>query len=423
MHRFLDSYIGDYHLTDFLGAGGMGEVYLAVHRKIDRVVAIKVLTGFDSRSQHSQRFVNEARIQAGLLHPNIATLYDFIEVDGRPCIIMEYVDGQTLYEYITACGALSPTEAVHIFHAVAQAIAYIHQKGILHRDIKSNNIKINSSGQVKLLDFGIAKDTITPKLTLDGHYVGSLYYLSPEQLMGKKVDKQSDIWSLGILLYEMVTGRLPFESRSLNELYEKIKNADHISMSRVYPGIPRNIQEIIARCLKQNPAHRFSCAEDLIKALENTSHEMPTKRSGESHKGRVTFRFPVFSHLTGTGLIMATGLILIIVIFAGLLLLNRGMDNDTPVSSTPAQTYQSGSSIPETVDNHLTKVKVDTYDGRADVYLKNQYIGQTPYVHYYPAGSKVEIRLKREGYQEKVVQFEVGEIDSQYSYSLNKKAH
>ena len=423
MQRFLDSYIGDYHLTDFLGAGGMGEVYLAVHRKIDRVVAVKILTGFDPHSQLGLRFVNEARIQASLLHPNIATLYDFIEVEGRPCIIMEYVDGRTLYEHITACGALAPNEALRIFHLVAQAIAYIHQKGILHRDIKSNNIKISSSGQVKLLDFGIAKDTTTPKLTLDGHYVGSLHYLSPEQLMGKKVDKQSDIWSLGILLYEMVTGRLPFESRSLNELYEKIKNADHVSVSAVYPGVPETIQDIIARCLKQKPAQRFSCAEELIRAVEKASHEADIKGPGKPAKGWATIRVPLFSNLTGKGLMAATGLILAIVIFVGLFLLNRGMDNDTPVLSTPVPTYQSRPSSPEPVDHHLTRVKIDTYGGRADVFLKDRYIGKTPYINDYAAGSKVEIRLKREGYQDKVVQFEVGEIDSQYSYSLNKRSH
>lgn len=118
MRSLLHSYIGDYYLTDFLGAGGMGEVYRAVHEKIDRVAAIKILTGFDSDAKCSQRFINEARIQAGLHHPNIATLYDFVEFEGRPCIIMEYVDGQTLYDRIQSQGGLPLPEVKSIFRAV-----------------------------------------------------------------------------------------------------------------------------------------------------------------------------------------------------------------------------------------------------------------------------------------------------------------
>lgn len=411
MQNLLNSYIGDYHLTDFLGAGGMGEVYLAVHVKIDRVAAIKILTCFDPQSKYSQRFINEARIQAGLHHPNIATLYDFIEFEGRMCIIMEYVDGQTLYERINDRGPLPIKEALIIFQAIAQAIAYIHQKGILHRDIKSNNIKINSSGQVKLLDFGIAKDTITPQLTLDGHYVGSLYYLSPEQLMGKKVDRQSDIWSLGILLCEMITGKLPFESRSLNELYEKIKNADHVAVSGIHPDLPEKIRKIIGLCLKQKPAQRFSCAEDLIKEVRAVFNEPFAPEPGEPGKKKFsTTRRSFFLDFKGKGRLLTTGLIIAMILVTGVLFLTRGTKKDIPPPARPV----------EFSANDPIRVTVDTYDGRADVYEKDQYIGQTPYIQYYPVGSQIKICLKRKGYQDKVVQFEVGEINNQYSYSLNK---
>src|SRR5262252_8941654 len=139
----------------------MGEVYRAVHAKIGRVAAVKIMTraGRDPRSM--ERFLNEARIQANLQHPNIATLYDFCEVSGQPCIIMEFIDGQTLDDRIAAYGRLPASEALFILQAAAEALSYMHGHGIVHRDIKSNNIKITSSGVIKLLDFGIAKDNST----------------------------------------------------------------------------------------------------------------------------------------------------------------------------------------------------------------------------------------------------------------------
>lgn len=419
MQNLLHSYIGDYLLTDFLGAGGMGEVYLAVHRKIDRVAAIKVLTCFNTQAKDNQRFLNEARIQAGLHHPNIVTLYDFIEFEGRPCIIMEYVDGRTLYEHIQSRGPLPINEAVTLFLAIVQAIAYVHQRGILHRDIKSNNIKINSSGQVKLLDFGIAKDTVTPNLTLAGHYVGSLYYLSPEQLMGKKVDRQSDIWSLGILLCEMVTGRLPFESRSVNEFFMKIKDSDPMALSAIRPDLHKGIRKIISLCLKQDPSQRFSCAEDLIKEIRTVFKEPITPKSEKPGKGFFA-NYPVFFLNFKGKLLLTAGLVLAVVMVSGVVLLKKAMEKDVAPPAMVVEKHDTGLAPPESAANNLTRVTVDTFDGRAEVYEEDQHIGQTPYIKYYPAGSKIKIHLKRKGYQDKVVQFEVGEINSQYSYSLNK---
>lgn len=421
MQNLINSYLGDYLLTDFLGAGGMGEVYLGIHEKIERKVAIKILTCFEPGSNYNQRFLNEARIQAGLHHPNIATLYDFMEFQGRPCIIMEYVDGQTIYERIQACGRLPLKEAIRIFRDVAQAIAHIHQKGVLHRDIKSNNIKINSSGQVKLLDFGIAKDTVTPKLTLDGHYVGSLHYLSPEQLMGKPIGRQSDIWSLGILLYEMVSGKLPFESNSLNELYMSIKDAKHISVSTIHPDIPPQIQKTINRCLKRKPAQRFSCAEELINALDSVIREQMPPGTWKPEKGTFLLGLSALRlRLKDNRIWLAAGLIFTILLLIGAFL--RYSDNDRPGQEQAGPTRSPSTGLPPPVSSpiKLTRVKIDTIDGRADVYENNEYIGKTPYIKHAPTGSEIKIRLKRKGYQDKVIHFEVGEIDSQYSYSLNK---
>jgi eukaryotic-like serine/threonine-protein kinase len=257
--------IGEYRLTELLGVGGMGEVYRAVHVKIQRVVAIKLLKNVSGPL--IERSINEARIQAGLQHPNIATLYDFLEWEGQPCLILEYVDGQTLAEQLEQRGRLAPAEALTIFQAIVEAVAYLHRHGIIHRDIKANNIKLSSNGAVKLLDFGIAKDSTAPRLTMAGHVVGTLFCLAPEQLEGK-ADARSDVWALGILLYQMVTGRLPFEPPTLEKLYEQIKKGSYPAAACFNPAVPRELETLIAHCLKKRPAERPASAGELLQEVQ-----------------------------------------------------------------------------------------------------------------------------------------------------------
>jgi len=271
------SVIGDYRLLEFLGAGGMGEVYRAVHTKIGRSAAVKILTAAAPGSDFLQRFLNEARVHASLQHPNIATLYDFLEFNGRPCIIMEYVDGQTLVDRIRLQGPLHSAEAWPIFLAIVSAVAYVHDQGIIHRDLKTANIRINSQGVVKLLDFGIAKGMATPDLTQVGNVIGTLTYMPPEQLRGEPASTRSDVWALGIVLYEMLTGRVPFEARTAGELIEKIRTGNYARLATLRAGadpleVPllHRADQVVARCLRRSPMDRYPNARAVLDEIPAT---------------------------------------------------------------------------------------------------------------------------------------------------------
>ena len=261
--------IGKYLVQAFLGQGGMGAVYRGYDESLDRWVAIKELKtdGMD-RAKDIQRFCNEARIQATLHHPNIATLYEFFEEAGQPYIVMEYVDGHTLLERLKGGGRLAVGEILQIFHAVVLAINHLHNHDITHRDIKLNNIKLNSGGQVKLLDFGIARQRSGQRLTTTGKVSGTLDRLSPEQLQSGASDNRTDIWQLGVILYEMATGAPPFEAATTDELFVKIMRSPHLPPSVLNPAVPRQVEEVISCCLKKDPAQRYQSSQHLLNDVE-----------------------------------------------------------------------------------------------------------------------------------------------------------
>ncbi len=261
--RWLNKEIESYRLVEFLGAGGMGSVYRGVHKNLDRMVAVKIL----HEPGLLARFQNEARIQAGLQHQHIATLYEFLEFEGKACIVMEFVPGKGLDELIHAQGRLPYAEALRIYQSVVGAMAHVHNRGIIHRDIKPSNIRVQEDGTVKLLDFGIAKGSNTPKLTQTGGVVGTLQYLAPEQIKGH-TDARSDVWSLGVLFYEMVTGRAPFMAENMMDLFGKISQAVFVPPSILNPGLPSSLEAVISRCLKRNPNDRYPSAVALHTALK-----------------------------------------------------------------------------------------------------------------------------------------------------------
>jgi serine/threonine protein kinase len=429
--------IGEYRIVDFIGVGGMGEVYRAIHSKIGRVAAVKVLTQTTQTSDFVERFFNEARIQASLQHPNVATLYDFMEVGGQPCIIMEYVDGQTISErvaaYRAAYGAALPlSETVYIFERVVEAIEYIHRHGIIHRDIKSNNVKVSSLGQVKLLDFGIAKGQASPGLTQVGSVIGTLQYLAPELIRGGAADERGDIWALGVMLYEMVTGRMPFEAQTIGDLSDKIGRADYTPPSQYVSGLPRPVSDVIARCLRRNPAERYN-ATDLLRAvkqlesavskpgLSSTVSDVATEYV-EAKAGGSSKSMPLLVGAAAAVVVLALVGVVALYAFGGSSADTANANGGTANANGEAALKKGLKSTPPPGargDASAREVEIKIYDGQADVYRGGEKLGHTPYTYKGQLGDHVLLTLKREGYRDEPVDFVVGERKA-YMYDMKK---
>lgn len=413
--------IGEYRIESFLGAGGMGEVYCAVHSKIGRLAAVKVLTTTTQGGDFVERFFNEARIQASLQHPNIATLYDFCEVAGQPCIIMEYVDGQTVAERIAAHGGpLPPAETARVFEKVVEAIEHIHRHGIIHRDIKSNNIKVGSTGQVKLLDFGIAKGQTSPGLTQVGSVIGTIQYLAPELICGGAADRRVDIWALGVLLYEMVTGRVPFDADSLGELCDQIKRARYLPPAQLNPSVRPEVARVIARCLKDDPAERYQSAEHLlndVRRLTAAAVSRPDDAAGEAD----SVRAPEKSGAAKAVPLIAAAAVVVVLGIVGLvaLLVLTASPADTPQPSTAKAAVPAGAGRAASVDAEERAVELQVSDGRAEVYRDGKLLGMTPYNLKARVGERVRLTLRRQGYADEPIDFTVSEKKA-YMFTMSK---
>ncbi len=417
----LDSYIGDYRIIDFLGAGGMGSVYQAVHSKIGRVVAIKLLSQSVSDQSFIERFINEARIQASLNHPNVATLYDFLEFQGQPCIIMEYIEGKTLSDHISASGALSSSEAVAILKSIVEAIHYVHGLGIIHRDIKSNNVKITSGGHVKLLDFGIAKSGSSPDLTVTGGVIGTLQYLSPEQFKGGRANVQTDIWALGVLFYEMVTGYMPFEATTIGELYEKLNKAAFTPPSALNASVPRELENIIHRCLKKNPSDRYQSAQELLQDIDRCAS--PTYAPPRQQTNHFT---AFISKVISSPVLNSKTKSVAIPRIATLPKVNR-YGFALPVVAVTLliifglYSFLGSSSELDPNDPQMRRYTVDVSGGRADVYKDGEKIGSTPYKFKARLGDQIEMNLRREGFEDYPIRMTVSEHKYNYLYTMQEK--
>ncbi|WBX79614.1 Stk1 family PASTA domain-containing Ser/Thr kinase [Virgibacillus salarius] len=262
-----------YQIKDTIGGGGMANVYLARDIILERDVAIKALRlEYANDEEFIARFDREAHAAASLSHPNIVNIYDVGEEDKLLYMVMEYVDGMTLKEYIQRNGPLDVQEALDIMKQISAAIAHAHANDIVHRDIKPQNILIDTYGQAKVTDFGIAIALSATALTQTNSILGSVHYLSPEQARGGMATKKSDIYSIGIVLYELLTGRLPFSGQSAVSIALKHLQNDTPSVRKYNQDVPQSVENIVLKATAKDPFHRYETIYDLEDALEMALH-------------------------------------------------------------------------------------------------------------------------------------------------------
>ncbi len=280
--------ISHYQIISPLGKGGMGEVYCARDTKLDRTVALKILPAeVSTDAERMRRFVREAKAASALNHPHVATIYEIGEANGVSFIAMEYVEGQTLAAKINGT-PLAISEIIDIGSQIADALDAAHSKGITHRDIKPANVMLNERGQVKVLDFGLAKiaqpqsiesNISTLAKTQSGVVMGTVPYMSPEQALGRDVDHRSDLFSLGVVLYEMATGRMPFTGSSTSETLDHILHSQPDAMARFNYDVPAELERIVRKCLEKERERRYQSARELLVDLKNLKRESESTTS------------------------------------------------------------------------------------------------------------------------------------------------
>ena len=260
--------IGNCRIVGEIGSGGMAVVYKAVQEPLGRIVAIKALKpSIAMDSQFAQRFEREAHFMASLQHENILHVIDFVKDGHSMYIIMEYAEGIDLYDMLEHSPRLPVEVASIIALQVCRALDYAHFRGIIHRDIKPANVMISKKGEVKLMDFGIAKGDKLADLTETGTGLGTPSYMSPEQILGDKLDFRSDIFSIGIVLYQMITGEKPFVEDDSRTVMQKIRLDRYVSPRKANPHVPRQLERILARCMEKMPANRYPTTQALIDDL------------------------------------------------------------------------------------------------------------------------------------------------------------
>ncbi|MEP6903711.1 MAG: serine/threonine-protein kinase, partial [Actinomycetota bacterium] len=271
---------GHYEVLEQIGAGGMGEVYLAKDKKLDRRVAIKILKEKFSRHETNlNRFIQEAKSASALNHPNILVIHEIGEADDAHFIVSEFIEGKTLRDLIGK-SPMKLSEVLEISIQIANALSAAHAANIVHRDIKPENIIVRPDGYVKILDFGLAKlveqkaigledAAVKQNDTAKGVILGTVNYMSPEQAKGEKVDERTDIFSFGVMLYEMITGRTPFAGNTMSETFANLINAEPQLLSHFAANVPEELERIIAKTLRKNRDERYQTMKDLLSNLKD----------------------------------------------------------------------------------------------------------------------------------------------------------
>src|SRR5947207_4609154 len=266
---------GRYRIVRKLGAGGMADVYLAEDQELGRRVAIKILNDRHAADDSFvERFRREAKNAAGLSHPNIVSVYDRGTAEGTYYSAMEYIDGRSLKELIVSRGPAPVKTAVEYTRQILAAVGFAHRHGIVHRDIKPHNVLVGPEGRLKVTDFGIARSGAS-QMTEVGSIIGTAQYLSPEQARGSPVDQTSDLYSVGVVLYEMLTGQVPFTGDTPLEIAMKHLSAVPKSPSELRPDVPHDLDLIVLRALAKNPEERYQTAEEFDRDLSQVAEGLP----------------------------------------------------------------------------------------------------------------------------------------------------
>lgn len=260
---------GRYELLELIGVGGMADIYKAKDITEDKIVAVKILkTEFNGSEDFLRRFRNESKAIALLSHPNIVKIFDVGFTEKVQFIVMEYIDGITLTEYIERQGVLKWKDAVHFTLQILKALQHAHDRGIVHRDIKPQNVMLLSDGTIKVMDFGIARFNRETDKTISEKAIGSVHYISPEQARGDITDERSDIYSVGVMLYEMLTGRKPFDGETPVAIALMHMQNEAKKMSEINPSIPEGLEEITVKAMQKEPVKRYQTAGEMIKDIE-----------------------------------------------------------------------------------------------------------------------------------------------------------
>jgi serine/threonine protein kinase/Tol biopolymer transport system component len=340
--------LSHYKIVDELGRGGMGIVYKALDTKLDRTVAIKVLPSAALASADDRaRFYREAKAAAKLHHPHIASVFEIDEAvpsdaphgtEPSPFIAMEYIDGEPLSDLIQRA-PLKLDEAVRMATQIARALEVAHEEGIVHRDIKAQNVMITRKGEAKVLDFGLAQTTASTKLTRMGSTLGTVAYMSPEQARGEDVDHRTDIWALGVTLFEMISGKNPFSGDYEQAVVYSILNEDHEPLSGLRTGVPLPLESIVDRMLRKKAEHRYQSAADLIADLAAVDLSAASTRSSV----RLAAPSTVDKTTGNTGSRIAWGLVVVLLLAVLALLLRPRAVDVTP--STTSLTFEQGAGM------------------------------------------------------------------------------
>lgn len=387
--------IAGYKIVAHIGSGGMGDVYKGYHPGLNRVAAIKTLHQKDG----AERFKNEAYIQASVSHPNIARLYDYVITGSTPCIIMEYVEGEALNTYLQKKGRLASEECEAILLQIVSALNYLHQKDIIHRDIKPQNFKIERGETIKMLDFGIAKNKYTPKLTQQGFVVGTTEYMAPEQFQNG-LEKKSDIWSLGVMAYEMLTGYMPFEATNPISLRAKIIKGSFTNPKLLVQDASQKLELLIDKCLRINPTSRPSAEEieQLLRGRQNSS-----KNRRNAIKEKFTKTSDAFK--------VSIGFLIALFLIIGFYNKNTGDEETYPPDEDTIATSS---------DLRTVKINVPSVD-HAMIVFPNGLQKELPSEINGREGENILFTIKADGYEDKLVELKINTRRRSYEYNLDKK--